>query len=314
MSEKEIEKHIAEIYNNLDNSQNAYVGIFIVHHSKNIKLIEEVLINTMVLYDEVDEINLTKEEVKHIDDYANKIYSEVIEEYDRSEEKRKEILVSTDNDKENDESVETEEIRKQINRLRKAIRTVEVMGHILKNHSAEIEINQLKECFINAVNAYRRICKWFISEFEKAEDVFIDFIVDRIGKSNENLMTREEISDFAHRFFVFFYLSIIRSTILGSANALGARNMIKVIQEVAIELNNPFAYCVYLQCKMWYDKELPIEEAKKKYLSFPVSIQHIMQKLIKDYTDLHHITQKEKTQIASAFDMNVKSLEYDYEK
>jgi hypothetical protein len=315
MNKKEVQNYIAMIYNNLDVRSNAYIGIFIVHHSKDIKLIEEVLINTMILYDNITEINLSKEEMKHLDDYANRISTEVIEEYDRSDEEREKLLESRDEEKEDDdELVETEEIRKEVIRLRKAMRTVEVMGHILKNHSGEIERKHLKECFLNALNVYRRICKWFLVEFEKTENVFIDFVIDRIGKNNENLLTREEILNCVQGFFIFFNLSAIRATILGSANALGSKGMIKIIQEISLELDNPFAYCVYLQCKMWYEKDLPIEEARRKYLVFPASIQHVMQKLIKDYTDLHHITQKEKAQIASVFDMSVKALNYDYEK
>jgi hypothetical protein len=40
ISDKNVKKHIKRIYSNLDDQSNAYIGIFIVHHSKNILLIE----------------------------------------------------------------------------------------------------------------------------------------------------------------------------------------------------------------------------------------------------------------------------------
>jgi uncharacterized protein YlxW (UPF0749 family) len=126
-----------------------------VHHSKDIRLIEEVLINTMVLYDEYKEINLTKEEMKHIDDYASKLNREVIEEYDKSQEKRVKLLNQKDykniTDKEDNEDNDikaSEEIKNELINIKKAIGTIEVMGHILKNHSGEIEKKHLKDCYV----------------------------------------------------------------------------------------------------------------------------------------------------------------------
>ena len=95
---------------------------------------------------------------------------------------------------------------------------------------------------------------------------------------------------------------------------MGASSMLKIIKEVTFENDNPYFYCVYLQCMMWYKKELPIEEASRKYKTFPISVQHVIQKLLKEYTDLHHIPIREKQQIASKFNMKIEKLKYDYEK
>ena len=90
--------------------------------------------------------------------------------------------------------------------------------------------------------------------------------------------------------------------------------MMKIIKEISDELNNPFAYCVYLQCQMWYNKSFPIEDAKKKYKEFPISIQYIIQRLLKEFTDMHHIEYRVKQQISEAFHMKLDSLQYDYQK
>lgn len=319
ITDHNIFNYVEKIYNNLHIKMNAYIGIFLVHHSKDIRLLEEVLLNTMILYDEFDEINLTKEEVKHIDDYANRLNTVVIEKYDRSHEIRENQLKEDDEnismrDTETEDEKLSETLKTELEKLKKAISTIEVMGHILKNHSGEIEKKHLKECYLNALNAYRRICCMFISEFKEHEDDFTEVIVKRIEDIKSGTLTRKELSEYIHQFFSFFNLSVIYTTIKKTADSAGSKTMMKIIKEVSDELNNPFAYCVYLQSQMWYNKSFPIEDAKKKYKEFPISIQYIIQRLLKEFTDMHHIEYRVKQQIAEAFQMKLASLQYDYQK
>lgn len=313
LSETCVENKIADLYNNLQSEDNAYIGIFIIHHTKDIKILDEVLVNTMVLYDDYSEISLTKDEMKHIDDYANSLNAQIIEKYDKSQTNREEYYKSIDDDK-NQNASHSEEINKEFIDIKKAIRTLEVIGHILKNHSGEIKKPRLIECFTSALNAYRRICSRFISEFKEYETEFIDFVVDRIIQMDDNSFTREEIIDFGHRFFTFFNLTTIYATIRRCADALGSSDMLPIIKQVSDDMNNPISFCVYIQSEMWYKKALPIEETKRKYIDFPKSVQHVIQRLIKEFTDLHHIDYREKQKIASAFDMKLKSLDYDKNK
>ena len=319
LSNKDIQKYIEEIYSNLDVQMNAYIGIFLIHHSKDVRLIEEVLINTMVLYDKYEEVTLSKDEIRHIEDCANRLNNEVIEKYDKSRDARMSLLSYKDSKKEHEyentnEINESKEVNAELLNLKKTLRTVEVMGHILKNHSGELEKKSLKECYINAINAYRRMCKKFLTEFKKNEEDFVDFVVERIERLEKNSFRREDISKYAQRFFLFFNMSIIFATIKKTADSVGSKGMMKIIKEVSEDIKNPFTYCVYLQCEMWYNKTVPLEDAKKRYKDFLVSIQHVIQRLLKEFTDLHHVKYKDKQQIAAAFNMKLSSLEYDYKK
>jgi len=319
ITDENVKHYIEYIYNNLDLQSNAYIGIFIIHHCKNITLIEEVLLNIMLLYDEYEEINLDKEEVKHIDNFAISINNEIIEAYDKSEENRKNLLLFNDNnDDENNEILkkddEMENSNKIVKRIKRAIRTIEVMGHILKNHGDEIKIVHVKECFLNALNAYRRICNMCLIEFKNNKDEFIKYVANCIYNL-DNSLSREEIMVSAQKYYLYYNLMAIYSTIVMSAKALGSQSLLKqIIPEIVNEIDNPFAYCVYYQCEMWYNKGLPINEAHKQYKKYPDTIKYIMRNLIKEYTDLHHIDIKTKQEIASKFDMKVNQLTFDFEK
>jgi hypothetical protein len=309
-------KAVEDIYNNLQDSMNAYIGIFIVHHSKDLRILDEILLNTMVLYDQYPEATLSSEEMRRLDDYARRLNNEVIEEYDQSAEKRKAILHGMDQEEieKAQEQIDDASINEELQTLKKAIRTVEVMGQILKNHSGEIEKKKLKECFLTALNAYQRICSHFMSEFTKSEKDFSEYIVDRIVQLQRNSFSREEIYEFAQNIFGFFNIAAIYATIKRSADALGSKEMIKIVKEVTEEISTPLSYCVYLQSLMWYRKEVPIEELKHKYKELPMTVQHVIQRLIKEYSDLHHIKHSEKQQIASTLGMRLESLDFDHSK
>lgn len=306
LSENFVIKKIEDLYNNLHNEDNAYIGIFIIHHTKDIKILDEVLLNTMVLYDSYPEISLTKDEMTHIDDYSNSLDVQIIEKYDKSQANREEFYRIVDEGRDHPLS-DSDEIDKELLDIKKAIRTLEVIGQILKNHSGELKKPRLIECFSSALNAYRRICRRFISEFKEYEKDFADFVVDRIIQMDDNSFTREKIIDFSHRLFISFNLLTVYATIKRCANALGTSDMLPIIKQVSEDMNNPISYCVYIQCVMWYKKSLPIEDAKRKYKDFPKSVQHVIQRLIKEFTDFHHIDYKEKQKIASTFNMQLKT-------
>ena len=158
------------------------------------------------------------------------------------------------------------------------------------------------------------MCNYFVCGLQQSENDFIEFAAERIHKVEGNNLSRKDLAEFAHQIFSFFNLSAIYATIKRSADALGSAEMLKIIREVSEELNNPFAYTVLLQCEMWYGKSLPIEDASTKYESFQSPVKHVIQRLLKEYTDLHHIHYDEKQQIATKFGMKLKALEYDYKR
>ncbi len=316
LSDSICRKAVENIYNNLQDQQFAYIGIFLVHHSKDVRILDELLINTMVLFDTYPEATLSKEEMLRVDEYAQRLNTEVIEEYDQSAEKRRALLhgidtVEIESEKEKSDNIS---INEEVQSLKKAIRTVEVMGQILKNHSGEIDRKTLKEYYLTGLNAYRRICSHFLSEFTKSEKGFADYIVDRIVSLQHNSFTREQIYEYAQNVFGFFSLTAIFATIKRSADALGCKEMMKIIKEVAEENNTPLVYCVYLQSLMWYRKEVPLDELKHKYKNLPATVQHVVQRLIREYADLHHIKYNEKQRIADTLGMKLESLDYDHTK
>ena len=120
-----------------------------MHHTKDVKVLDEVPKNTTLSHSKVYGISLNKKEMRHLDEYANSLNNEIIEQYDRSIEKRDNYYDRKDN-KKIDDNDNSEVINKEVKEIKGAIKTLEVMGHILKNHSGEIE----KARLIESLQAY----------------------------------------------------------------------------------------------------------------------------------------------------------------
>lgn len=67
----EVIKEVEKIMNNLHVDENAYIAIFMVHHSKNVNILDKLKINARCLFDRYAPATLTKEETKFFDEQAN---------------------------------------------------------------------------------------------------------------------------------------------------------------------------------------------------------------------------------------------------
>jgi len=68
-----IKKLIFNIIKNLHKKENTYICIFIAHHTRNIEILEEILLNAMCLLDEYNLATLSKEEVSFFDSQVEKL-------------------------------------------------------------------------------------------------------------------------------------------------------------------------------------------------------------------------------------------------
>lgn len=73
-----VKEEIEKIMNNLHVNENAYIGVFIVHHSKNVNILKEIELNALSLFGKYESATLTKDEVKFFDEQADIIVKAVL--------------------------------------------------------------------------------------------------------------------------------------------------------------------------------------------------------------------------------------------
>ena len=308
-----IEKEIEKIILNLHIDENAYIAVFIAHHSKDIEILDKIESNASCLFDKYKSATLIKEEVGFFDEQADIIVEAALPPGNTTPEKeRKEILIGEDRKEQSQEDIKKMEDSDKEDllgkELRRAVKTVEVMGHIMKNRAGSLEKTKLEEMFRLAMNVYLRILSSFFDIIKDKNDQksVIDFISEGLIKINEEereqkkkQVSEEKLRKLARIIFwnlIFFTASGFIDLIVRS---LGSDKLTEISNKVCGEVNTPGSFLVKHGILIWYAKNLQIDEIAKKIKEpeFSKLAGKIIKFEIVKYCRLHLIDYKDKQRI-----------------
>ena len=143
----------------------------------------------MCLFDKHKPATLSKDELSFFDDKLDIIAKAVLPPPDTTSEKERDgrlkiqdkvEQISEDREKNSNTVEEDDELAKE---LRRSIKTVEVMGRILKNRAGSLEKTMLESVFEESMKVHLRILTSFF-EFikdEKMQQEIVDFISNRLN-------------------------------------------------------------------------------------------------------------------------------------
>ena len=264
----EIFGEIRKIMKNLHVNENAYIAVFLAHHSKNIKILEEIENNALELFNGLDPVTLKKDEVKFFDEQIDDIVdAALLPAHVTAERERKKRLQKIDEIEESTKDKEQEENKDEINstniEIRRAIKTVEVMGCIIKTRAGSLEKMNLEKLFEEAMNVHLRILS-SIFEIIKNEDeqkIMIGFISEILKKINEDRFKENkrklsaiELENEARIIFWNINFILVFSIIIKIVHSLGSDKLIKIVNKVCDEVNTPASFMVKHGILMWHLK------------------------------------------------------------
>ena len=312
-------KDIHSIFHNLHKNENAYIAIFICHHSKDNRILENIQQNANVLFNKYNPTTLDKEEVYLIDkrmEYMSR--NIVLPHHDVADEKRREELNRMDMEEkelsENNKNTEDghEKARNSLSvELRRCVRAAEVMGHIIKNRSGSLEKEKIKSISRDAINILLRALGCFISEL-KREETLINLTEERLGKKLYEYAKKKghEISEseaqiVARQFFSMVISEIVFGLTWKIVSSLGSYNLSEIIEEVCDEINVPSSILVKIGISLQYRKELSIEEIDRESKNFSRIAQYVRNAMISQHCHYHDIPYDKKQKIEEIFKIRI---------
>jgi hypothetical protein len=186
---------INSILANLQKDENAYITVFIAHHKKSDYLLDELLLNAEILFEKYAPATLNTVELSFFDKNEDKIIKAILPSYRHNvdAERRKlleqkvEIEEDTENSprkSDNDALDKEQDISDLLKNLRRSIKTVEVMGLIIKNRAGSLDLKRLEYIFEQGLKVHLRILQSFIEiiQDEKAEQEIVDILKERIDQ------------------------------------------------------------------------------------------------------------------------------------
>ncbi len=174
------------IIENLHKDENSYIAIFISHHSKSEYILDKITRNACSLFEAHGPATLNKDEIKCLDSQVEIIVKEVLPPKTATPEKErarrlkiqdKEDQLTRDFNKKDSQVDNDLEIE-----LRRSIKTVEVMGRIIKNRAGSLEKERLESIFEEGMKVHFRILTSFFEIVEDHGEEVIDFISKRVSK------------------------------------------------------------------------------------------------------------------------------------
>lgn len=302
---------INKILSNLHKDENAYITVFIAHHTKSNYLLDELLLNAEILFEKYSPATLDTEELSFFDNHEDEIVKAILpsfghnsveerkkmlEEKSRQEEARKDANENVDNNLD-------EASNELVTNLRLSIKTVEVMGLIIKNRSGSLDKQRLEYIYEQGMKVHLRIIKSFIDLIreEKAEQEFIDFLTERINKAIEEKeeenkeLSIEKIEKLVRKIYWNLNFGVLHGFTTKAIHSLGSSNLLNISQAVSEKLKTPSAFIINHGIRMWYGKNLRLDEidARLRDADFSKTAQNLMKFKIVEHCRLHNIEFKD---------------------
>lgn len=298
---------ICHIMDNLHKNDYAYIAVFLSHHSKHIFILDKITEIASNLFKKHRPFTLTPNELDFFDRQADEIVQAVLPKAcNLPEQERKQDLMMQDQleeineDEETNDDVDDELVRE----LRRSIKTVEVMGMVIKNRAGSLEKNKLESVFKEGMDVHLRVMQSFI-EFVKEEEnqkEVVEFILSRLSvekKGGGKDTDRDKLMIMSRTIFWNINFFILYSIINKIIHSLGSDKLTTIIETVCDREGTPAAFLVKHGIFMWYNKNLQIDYIAGRIKSddFSKVTKAILMHRIADHCRTHLVNYKERQKI-----------------
>lgn len=319
---------IKSIINNLHKDENAYIALFISHHSKNNYILDEIVFNGLCLFEKFKPATLSKKELSFFDEQGEIIAKAVLPPKNLSPEKIRDERLKTQDVEEQVNFEENEQVEENDDlaiEFRRSIKTVEVMGRIIKNRAGSLEKPRLELIFEEAMKINLRILTSFfdlIRDHENQQEI-VDYISNRLNKIVEEKADKrkkdgkadkkisiEELKEISKKIFwntnFFFVYSLINKII----HSVGSNQLTAIVEKVCDKENTPSSFLVKHGILMWFNKNLQIDNISDiiEKDGFSETAKKMMRFLIVNHCSMHTLNFKDKQRIEHKFGIPSKRL------
>ncbi len=320
---------ISTIMKSLHRDENAYIAIFLSHHSKDPKIVDEIISVAQSLFKDFKQATLDKKEVGFFDEQieqhvrkpslpqpnqtAEHARAEQLKEEDREEKTKK--IRQTEKENEGATNESEEENNEMVRQIRSSIRTVEVMGCIIKNCAGSLPKEDLDKIFQQAKEVYLRFLSSFINLIASKSDqeMIVELIAERLGKAfkDKSLVSEDQIKNMAKHLFWNINVGITYGIVTKIIHSLGSDRLIRVIEKNCDKQGTPADSLIKHGIIMQYTKNIQFKKIEKEEQkqNFSELAKRISKYQIVRYCTYHHMKETERMKIASHLKIKPKVLQ-----
>lgn len=309
-------EEIRNILNNLHVDEYAYIAVFLTHHSRNTKIFDEIEKIALSLFDKYNPATLIKGEMKFFDEQAHNIVdvalppANVTPEMERAKRlKDQDEFEQSHLDVSQEQHLDEDTFAQD---LRKAVKTVEVMGCIIRNRAGSLEKVRIRNILMNGMNVHLRVLSSFF-ELLKSEtelEEIVDYISNRLSHLEERKGQNQKLSEGKKRKLakIIFWNSnflIMYGIIYKIVRSLGSDKLTEITIDVCDEISNPASFLIMHGILMEYSKNLQVKELEKGLhrSDFSKVAKNALKLMVVNHCSLHAVSYRDKKRIADRLDI-----------
>ena len=222
-----IEKMCAESYV----TSNYLTLLFVIHHTNDNKIIEDILIQTMCTLDAVHPAKLSSDETKRFAKILTALSSNIISDSSVESERNRERSARDISERQTEIKDEVEQMGDidPVNNCYRILKNNEILGQVLRNKYGNLEKQKIKEIIEIIADSGLRVVNIFFKD-EKEIEYFADYLCEKLPGDNIN-----KIENFL-RFFSFMWTIINIEKVVAAINHPKIR---EIVDEVVQQRSTP---------------------------------------------------------------------------
>ncbi|HGY9568391.1 TPA: NACHT domain-containing NTPase [Vibrio harveyi] len=300
---------VDELCNKMHTEKNANILIFITHHTRSEKVIDKLIAQTTEIFKNDQEAKLGRDDTDFLKEFMDEIPKLVNQHIESVEDARKRKLKSKD-DKEmraqsSKESIassqEIETNNKNIMDIARSVRSIEIIGQIIKNRYSSIELDQLHRLSIEAINVGLRFLGFYLTSTKSIKSELIEIIHKIIEQ--DSTLSLEEITAQSKSTFMHMVYGLSFNVIRKISNSIGHRELVELYSEIRNSNPTP-ALClidtsILLEFKS-NKKRLPKKEIEEAWKTVDKQFlaKRLMQDIVLQHQYLNYVSYRDKSWVA----------------
>lgn len=299
---------ILDLCIDIHDEQKANILIFIAHHIKAPQFIEATQMALTTALESQKQVTLTRDDdyYKLVNELCESLKKEIVssgEKIDPEKEREKMLKKRDENDKLiAKEKINPNEIPEEIQNMNKSLRSIEVVGQIVKNRQGSLPKTKIKQLVRELYNTAFRTISYFGAFIESEKSHLIEDVIKNKKEGESNDEIKKKIDSFFEVTSLNFCLFVFSKVI----NAVGNKELRSTFNEIAKEMDTPAAKLVSFSIVSYFSSKIAITELEDlvdELKDNPVAMS-IIRARVRSFLYNNHVPINERQKIINAVNLN----------
>ena len=281
----------------------ANILVFVTHHTKDSWVLEEIQSVLSSLFSDQKAADLSKEQLKFMDEFIAQIPELIIEQREIKEERENHNNRLDELDKNQEDSeFESVDILANIN---KAFKGMDIAGQIIRNRHATLTRDALFSLASHGALTGLRFLNYFINLSDVSKLEIVKFIEQRLSEHPNH--SNKDIQKYAEKIFLMLTYNVINVVIRKIATSIGSKEASEIYKNLEHQEKTPAIILLNQAIDLHFKKKLDINivsETAEKLKNNHVCLR-ILKEIVIQHTYMFPVNYKEKQQLSALLNISI---------